>query len=259
MIYKIAIGICLGVAAYGCGSGPELRAADPQAGRANVNAASPVPLADTENKVTVRTNMENVTNTNPVLDPVGDIRFEPRLTQGEDALTIAYEVTNTSDADIYVLDAYPAVKQENNAPYADLAGFYLCHREPATAVVLKGIPPLPSKPVTQRVIPLGTKLPPGEKLNREFRLPLPLRERSDWYYAPLPPESYAMGSVEKIAFHLQFIRSKVEGFRAEPSPYSADFFTVRSTNTVKQAETLRKDFPVNKMQLFMRKDLFPRL
>lgn len=259
MICNFAVLLCLLFAAYGCGSGPVLRAADANTRPAGANGSEAAPEAKANETVTVRNNMENVTNTNPVLEPAGDIGFEAKATQGEEGITIAYEVTNTWDADIYVLDAYPAVSQPNNTPYADFAGFYLCYRDPATALVVKGIPPLPSMPVSQRVMPLATRLPPKEKVAREFKLPLPLRERSDWYYQPLPPEAYSMSSVEKVAFHVQFIRSRVDGFRAEPSPYSADLFTVRSTNTVKQAETLRTEFSIGKTQLFMRKDLFPRL
>lgn len=252
MIYKVILSFCLCVAAFavGCGSDTVSQAADQ-------NAATPEPQKTKE--VTEKNKMEKVPNTNPVLEPATDIRLEAKISQSDDAITVAYEITNTSADEIYVLDAYPGVDPQTHAPYADLSGFYLCYREPATAVVLKGIPPLPSMPVTQRVMPLGTKLEPKGKLSRQFNLPLPLRERSDWYYQPQPPESYTISSVERMAFHVQFIRSKVEGFHAQPSPFSAEFFTVNSNQTVKQAETLKKEFSLGKMQLFVRKDMFTRL
>lgn len=207
-----------------------------------------------------RKKMANTENTDPVQTPaVIDIKLESKILPGEQEITIKYTVTNTSGKDIYILDAYPAVDQATRTGYADLKSFYLSFHEPGTAFVLKGIPPLPSdKSVSVRVMPVGTKLGQTEKVSRELVLPLPLRERSDWYYTPLPPEEYSLNSIETIVFAVQFLRSTVEGFDAQPAHYAEGFFVVKGKNTVKQAETLKVEFTIGKTQIFVRKDRFNR-
>jgi hypothetical protein len=201
----------------------------------------------------------NTTN-NPDTEaaPVSNVRFESKLTPAEDSITVNYTVVNSSDKDIYLLDAYPAVN-ENRQAYADLKAFYLSYREPSTAFVLKGVPPPPARPAAVRVMPLGTKMEPNAKVSREFKIPLPLRERSDWYYPPLPPEEYTMGSVDKISLRVQFIRSGVEGFEVKPAHYAPEFAIVTAKEFVKQVETLKAEHGIAKAQLFIRKDMFTRM
>ena len=258
MISKLALALIALMIFSGPGCGPEgdLKAngvATP------THEATTAATAEAAANSETRTTMAEVTNTNPNLEPVRDIRLESKISKADQAIVITYTVTNTSAADIYVLDAYPAVDQNKREAFADLKSFYLGFREPSSAVLLKGIPPLPRAPVSRRIIPLGTKLAAGEKLNRELTVPLPLRERSDWYYPPLPPEEYAIGSAEKLQFYVQFIRSTVEGFKAEPAHYAPEFFVVHANNTVKQAETLNQDFNIGQTLLFLRKDGFNRL
>lgn len=187
-----------------------------------------------------------------------DIKFASKISRADGRIDVEYTVTNSSAKDIYLLDSYPSVDPETRTASSESRSFYLCFREPSTAFVLRGIPPLPSMPVNVRVMPLATKLEPGKTIEREFGIPLPLRERSDWYYAPLAPEEYIDGSIDHISLGVQFLRSTVEGFAAEPAHYAPELFIVNSRNIVGQAETLKGDFQIEKTQLFIRKDLFPR-
>lgn len=189
---------------------------------------------------------------------VSNVRFESKLTLGEDSITVNYTVVNGSDKDIYLLDAYPAVN-ENRQAYADLKAFYLSFREPSTAFVLKGVPPPSARPAAVRVMPLGTKMEPNAKVSREFKIPMPLRERSDWYYPPLPPEEYSIGSVDKISLRVQVIRSGIEGFDVKPAHYAPEFAIVNAKDFVKQVETLKAEHGITKTQLFLRKDRFTRM
>lgn len=190
--------------------------------------------------------------------PATDVSFECKITKADNAINVNYSVTNKSDGDIYVLDAYPFV-DENRKALADLKGFYLSLREPSTALVLKGVPPPPDRPVAVRVMPLGTKLEPKASVSRELRIPLPLRERSDWYYPPLPPEEYDVKSVDKMVVLVQFVRAKSPQFTAVPAHYAPEFFVVNATDLVKRVETLRKEFDIEKSQMFVRRDRFSRL
>jgi hypothetical protein len=188
-----------------------------------------------------------------------DVTLGAKLSRSERAIVINYSVTNGSNSDIYVLDALPGVDHDTKSAYVELNQFYLCFRKPATALVLRGLLPLPAMPVNVRVMPLGTKLEPKAVLEREFTIPLPLRERNDWYYPPLPPEEYDDSTIDKILFRLQYMRSTVDKFHAEAAPYAPDFFIVDSSSFEAQTETLQTEFPIGKTQLLMRRDAFPRL
>jgi hypothetical protein len=214
---------------------------------------------DQEKKVEI-VNQENESQV--VTAPQGDerdLKFECSVSKAESEIVVKYALTNNGAKDIYVIDAYPMVDPNSRTASAELKSFFLSYREPSTAVVLKGIPPLPSMPVAVRIMPLGTKLGPKATINREFIIPLPLRERSDWYYAPLPPEEYLDKTADKIIFNLQIMRTTVEGFKVKPAHYAPDYFIVSGSNTVKQVETLTRSFAIEKVQLFVRKDLFSRL
>jgi hypothetical protein len=227
-----------------------------QSDNTRAEKASPTPneiLEGSKRMVTAN----KINNPDPEAAPSTKVSFESKVTPGQDALIVSYTVANNSDKDIYLLDAYPAVN-ENRQAFADLKGFFLSFREPSTAFVLKGVPPLPSRPVTVRVMPLGTKIGPNSRVTREFKIPMPLRERSDWYYPPSPPEDYTMGSVDKLSLRVQFIRSGVEGFDAKPAHYAAEYAIVTATEMVKNVETLKAEHGIPKSQLFIRKDQFPR-
>jgi len=211
-------------------------------------------LPEDRKVTTVNTENENVAN-----EAIRDVSFTCTLSKGENELIIKYTIKNTGAKDIYVLDAYPRIDPTSRVASADLKSFYLSFKGPSSAIVLKGVPPLPSMPVAVRVMPLGTKVEPNADLSREVVLPMPLRERSDWYYAPLAPEEYGTESVDRIVFNLQFIRSTVECFDAKPAPYAPEFFVVNAQNVARQAETVREQFPIDRTPVFVRKDLFPRL
>ena len=176
-----------------------------------------------------------------------------------DKLLVRYEVTNRWVKDIYILDAVPAVDQSSRTAVVDLNSVFLCWRPPATALLLKGITPLPAnKTVVVRIIPLGTKLAPGQKIERTFEVPLPLREQSI-YYAPVKMEEMADTKVGNMSLVVQFIRSTVEGFNAVPAPYAPKFFIVRGKNTVGQAESRECQFHDAEVRLLKRTDMFTRL
>src|SRR5687767_2920135 len=116
------------------------------------------------------------------VDKIGrDVALKCRVELSPETLTMHYTVTNRSEADIYALDAFPMVDQASRTGYADLNGVYICERQGGMVHLLKGIPPLPPKTVTVRIIPLGTKLAPGAQIERKFGLELPLREKSVYY------------------------------------------------------------------------------
>jgi hypothetical protein len=177
-----------------------------------------------------------------------------------DKLRMHYTVTNRGSRDIYLLDAYPGGDPQSRKAAADYNAVYACLKDNNTACLLKGIPPLPAdRMVLVRIMPLGTKLAPGQSIERVFEVPLPLMEQNHWYYASLSPEGYDSVKVKTLILAVQFLRSTVEGFNAEPAPHGPNLFKVRSKNTAGHAETISCEIAVQALQVLKRKDFFSRL
>jgi hypothetical protein len=188
-----------------------------------------------------------------------DVVLECRPQFEAERLTIGYSVSSRAAKDIYVLDVLPSYDTQAKKLIAVYEGYYLCSRAGGVALVLKGIPPLPvDRQVTVRMIPLGTKLISGAKIERTLELALPLKEHSP-YYIPLKPEEYDITEVSTVAFAVQFVRSTVQGFAAEPAPHGPDLFRVKSQDIVAHAETLRAQFSAPAVKLWRRKDWFTRI
>jgi hypothetical protein len=113
--------------------------------------------------------------------------------------------------------------------------------------------------VLVRIMPLGTKLAPGQSIERVFEVPLPLMEQNHWCYASLSPEGYDSVKVKTLILAVQFLRSTVEKFNAEPAPHGPTLFKVRSKDTVGQAEKMTCEIAVQDLQMLKRKDFFSRL
>jgi hypothetical protein len=177
-----------------------------------------------------------------------------------DKLRMHYTVSNRGSTDIYLLDAYPGGAPQSRKAAADYNAVYACLKDNNTAYLLKGIPPLPAdRMVSVRLMPLGAKLAPGQSIQRMFEVPLPLREQNHWYYAPLSPEGYDSVNVKRLILGVQFLRSTVEGFNAEPAPHGPNLFKVEGKNTAGQAETLTCEIAVQDLQMLKRRDFFSRL
>lgn len=173
-------------------------------------------------------------------------------------LKINYTVSNGATTDIYVLDVLPTANLQTREPVADLSVLYLSWRAPATAYILKGIPPLPvGRQVLVRRMPLGRKLAPGEKLDRMFELPLPLMEQGP-YDPPLKPQDYDQIQVNNVLLTVQFVRSTLEGFKAEPVAHGPNLYYIRARFLVDRAENLSCEF-LQPTDLLRRKDGFTRV
>jgi hypothetical protein len=175
-------------------------------------------------------------------------------------LQMHYTVTNRGSKDIYLLDVYPAGDPKSRKAVADYNSVYACLKDSNVAYLLKGIPPLPAdRMVLVRIMPLGAKIAPGQSIERVFEVTLPLREQNHWYYVPLSPEGYDGAKVKTLILAVQFLRSTIEGFNAEPAPHGPNLFRVRGKDTVGQTETMTCEIAVQNLQMLKRKDFFSRL
>ena len=178
----------------------------------------------------------------------------------KDRLKVHYTVSNQGSVDLYVLDVLPGYDTEAKKPVANYKDVYVGARPGCQALILRGIPPLPAdRMVAVRLIPLGTKVPPGGQLERTVELELPLKETSP-YYLPLKPEEYQACDLTDITFAVQTIKSNVEGFTATEAMHGPGLYVVRSKNIVGQAESLEYSFKAPpKEKLLKRTDRFTRL
>lgn len=211
----------------------------------------------------------NVANANAVdrqdkkkMDSVTqDIFLTCRAEVEEKILRVSYTLQTKRIKEIYVLDVFPAVNQEERTAYADYQSVLVSSKDGGVANLLKGIPPLPrDKTVAVRVMPLGTKLSQGGSVERSFEIELPLREQSPWYYLPLEDEKeYQKGTVNTLILNVDIMSSTAEGFKAEPVDYAEGLFRVRSQNTVGHAERFKCKMTIPEMPFLIRTDLFSRL
>jgi len=223
----------------------------------SVSGATPPATPSTRTNTMV--SMENIsTGADP--QKRSDIDLSAALERKDNELVIEYTVTNRSRGDIYLLDAQPGLKLESREPYANLDAYYLCKNGPESAIVLRGIMPLPVNPVNRRVMPLGTKVEPNDSVKRKFSVEIPLREVNDMYVPRLKePDQYTKDSVNNLLLAVQFIRSSVEEFKAVPADFAPNFFRVSSKRTVQDAETLRNEFHIGVTEILTRPDLFSRI
>lgn len=175
-----------------------------------------------------------------------------------DRLRLNYSVSSRAGADLYVLDASPLAAAQGQDAVTDPSSAFVCHHEPSTALVLKGIAPLPvDRDIKARIIPLGTRITPGSTLARSVEFPLPLQEQSP-YYTPLEPKACEETLVTTVLLRVQFLRSTAEGFEAEASSWP-DLFFVRSKHTVGHAESLDCRQGVGNVKFLRRTGSFTRI
>lgn len=222
-----------------------------------VSGATPTetPNVQAEDK---RVHMENIAND---VDPQkrSKVSLSAKIDRSENEIVVEYTVKNDSRGVIYVLDAQPAVKPGTKESFAATDVYYLCKGGNDSAIVLRGILPLPTHPVTRRVIPLGTKVGANEQIAHKFSIPLPLRERNDRYVPPLEIDKYVKDAVTSLVLRVQFIRDSVEEFKVEPADYAPGFFKVNSKKLVQDTETLSSEWQIGATEILTRPDLFSRL
>ncbi|HQZ82889.1 MAG TPA: hypothetical protein PLR83_06690 [Pyrinomonadaceae bacterium] len=202
--------------------------------------------------------MENVSTSE---EPQKDSRigFTAHFTKTDDSITIEYKVVNGTNGDIYVLDAQPWVDRESKTARAEANTYYLCSYGDNAALVLRGIFPLPISPVSQRVMPLATKLEPNGQLERKFSVAIPLREQNDLYVPQLEADRYTKATADRILLRVQYLRTGGEDFKAAPVSYAPGYFSVSTKQTVKDAGTLQADLPIGSVVFLKRPDLFSRV
>jgi hypothetical protein len=173
-------------------------------------------------------------------------------------LVFAYAVENQGTADIYVMDAVAEPDATARQSVINHRAVVIWLGADGFAHVLRGIADLPlDRNVLASVVPLTAKLPRGGKLERVLEVPLPLAETSP-YYADLPLREYELTDIQGVMLTVEFMRSTVEGFRAEPAAEAPDLYRVFGKNIFGQTERVFCAFPSRQLQILKRPDSFPR-
>ena len=187
-----------------------------------------------------------------------DITLVCRPDRAGNRLVFPYAITNRGAVDVYVMDASPAVDPNTRQAKADPHSAVIWLAADGFAHILRGVAPLPlDRDVYGHVIPLGAKLSPDATLERSLEVPLPLVETSP-YYPDLPVRDYQLTDISGVVLTVEFLRSTVEGFSAEPVDYAPGLYRVWGKNTVGQTERVSCRFPSRQLSILKRPDNFPR-
>lgn len=172
-------------------------------------------------------------------------------------LTFPYRLENLGAADLYVMDAIPILGPGGEVAADDQAVIIILGS--GGDVLLGKFPaPLPTdRRVAVPVIPLAHRLAPGEALERDLSVPLPLAESSP-YFADLPLRQYEPVDLAAVVFTIGYWIAGENGLAAAPAETVTDLWHVTTRHTLKDAHIARQRFPAKGLQIFKRLDTFPR-
>ncbi len=172
-------------------------------------------------------------------------------------LTFPYRLENLGAADLYVMDAIPIPAPGGEAVADDQAVVIIFG--PGGDVLLGKFPaPLPTdRRVAVPVVPLARRLAPGETLERDLSVPLPLAETSP-YFPDLSLRQYEPVDLAAVVFMIGYWIAEEGGLAAAPAETAPGLWHVTTRHTLKDAHLARQRFPAKGLQIFKRLDSFPR-
>lgn len=187
-----------------------------------------------------------------------DVRLTCRPGIAGKQLTFQYQVENHGPGAAYLMDALPAADHASGNARANDQIAVVILRDQAEAVIGKYVPPLPTD---RRIIvplqPLVCLLKPGEALERELRVSLPLAETSP-YLPDLLLREYEIVELQAVLFAIGFWPRETPNLHATPSGYDPDHLTIINSGPPAVASLASQRFPIRSLQLFKRTDAFPR-
>lgn len=189
--------------------------------------------------------------------PSGWLRVQCRPGKAEGHLVFPYEVTNGGPAPVLVMDAWrrrlPAGGFE---PDPQLAQVTL--RPDGVVVLGKYVPAIPpGLRIVAPELPLCALLKPGETMQREIRLRLPLAEQTP-YLPELKLSGYEPFDLKGLIFAVGWWPLAQPGIAAAPAPSAPDYHMVAPLGRLPPAGAAQQRFPTNKLEILRRRDAFPR-
>ncbi len=188
----------------------------------------------------------------------GALRLQCQPGKEGDFLVFPYRLQNLGQADIHVMDALPGTACEADMPAADRHFGVVIHGPGEDATVGKFIAPLPTdRRIAMPVIPLARHLPAGGVLEGLVRAPIPFAETSP-YFAELTLRQYEAVDIKGVVFTIGYWIAGRDGLATRPLDHAPDLSVVVTRHTARSALTVSQYLPVRALQLFRRKDVFPR-
>jgi len=189
--------------------------------------------------------------------PAGWLRLQCRPGKVGSELVFPYDLANAGPHPLLVMDAWRNQKQDTDEPIADPQVAQVTLRADGIVVVGKYVPALPAGLRALTQLPLCMVLKPGESLQRDLRVPLPLAEQS-----PYVPEAllsrYEPFELRGLVLAVGWWPLNQKGLAAAPWPWSAEHHIVSPLARLPVAGTAQQGFPVTKLEMLKRRDAFPR-
>jgi hypothetical protein len=172
-------------------------------------------------------------------------------------LVFRYRVQNNFAQAAYVMDAMPGAAPDH-APRANDQGAVVLLGPENTVILGKFIAPLPTdRRIAVPMVPLARRLAPGAGFENCLNIPIPMAETSP-YFGDLPLRQYEVVEIAGTSFTIGYWLDGVDGLAAEPVDYAAELFHVVTRKRSRFPAVVSQRFPTNGLQLFKRRDAFPR-
>ena len=173
-------------------------------------------------------------------------------------LVFPYQVENAGSADIFVMEALPSIDPASGKARANEHGCTVQLGPGDNAILGKYLAPLPTdRRIALPVIPLARRVAPGETISSRLMVPLPLAETSP-YFGDLPLRQYDQVDIKGAIFTIGYWIGGLDGLAALPVEYAPELCQIVTRNTARSARTATLRFPATGLQLFKRRDNFPR-
>jgi hypothetical protein len=173
-------------------------------------------------------------------------------------LVFPYTLQNRGPVDVYAMHALPRLDPVDHTASADQQAAVVMLGADGDAIVGKFAAPLPTdRRVAFPILPLARRLAPQEGLEGRLEIPLPLAETSP-YFPDLTLRQYEIVDVTGVVFTIGFWLAGTDGLTALPASYAADLFNIVTRDTLRSARRVSQRFPTSGLQLFKRRDEFPR-
>jgi hypothetical protein len=183
--------------------------------------------------------------------PLPQVTLQCSPARSGNELVFPYTVTNDGPGDVYVADAFHRVDPTTHAVSVDEALVSIRMEPDNFALIVRGVPPRPMMPVTRPIQPLMHRLGPGQKLDRELKVPLPLAETS-----PYQPYSnvrdYVLKPIEGVVLAVDWMAASTEGLVATPAVGADDLYTLHATNYLRDMQRITSRHPTRGLSILER-------
>ncbi len=189
---------------------------------------------------------------------IGDITLTCDIAREGDTIVFTYSLTNQGRAAMLVLDAVPRANPNTGRHTADPGAVTIWLGADNQAHVLKGTAPLPEGADPEApILPLGTRLESGKRLDRRHSERLPLAEHSPYIPTGLLSE-YRLAPIQGVALTVEILPA-LPGLIAEARDIARGWWRISDAEAA-AALTQRLTCAFRARGLFMlaRLDAYPR-